>query len=112
MIEKSKDKDKHKTLGLRSALPPRRGSRYACQTMIDESTMMVMSEDLFFQEVQESCWPQWEGVVCVPSSRVGHQVFLICFLLLVLSFGICWYLVLKNWPPGICHILGNLSNWL
>ena len=29
----------------------------------------------FSQEVQESCWPQWEGVVCVPSSRVGHQVF-------------------------------------
>jgi len=30
------------------------------------------------QEVQESCWPQWEGVVCVPSSRVGHQAVLPC----------------------------------
>ena len=38
-------------------------------------SLYIFPHYYFSQEVQESCWPQWEGVVCVPSSRVGHQVF-------------------------------------
>ena len=53
--------------------------------------------------MQESCWPQWEGVVCVPSSRVGHQVFAIlgiCYLAIrYLLFG---HQVFNIW--GICYL--------
>ena len=49
---------------------------WACGNHSFESVSLHISPHHHFaQEVQESCWPQWEGVVCVPSSRVGHQVF-------------------------------------
>ena len=78
---------------------------------------------IFFQEVQESCWPQWEGVVCVPSSRVGHQVFVVlgilylaikyflyCTWYLVIRYLLFWifiihYLAFSIWSSGISYFL-------